>query len=333
MASSHAAEAAARPRYDLWLASAGVAISLFTGWLAVRRVDFSALGEAIAAARPAPLVLGTVAILLSYPVLALRWRAVARGVGVLPRRDAVDWLLIGSAVNNVVPGRAGEFVRAFGLSRCVRRPYLSALGAVAIDRAIDAFFFGACLAGTVWLASDVGWVRWIAAVAGVAMAATAAAAVLLVLWARRTAGDGAVTGWRRHLVAGAQGLSTLRHPRQLAVVIAGTLLAWAAVAAGGLLIAEAIGLDLSAGEMIFTIAVASLGTAIPSAPGFVGTYHWLVASSVQLFGADPSSALAFAIALHAAWFVPTTVVGLALLTHRGLTLASLRREVRAGRAG
>ena len=51
-------------------------------------------------------------------------------------------------------------------------------------------------------------------------------------------------------------------------------------------------------------------------PGFIGTYQWLCVTSLALFGVGGNPAFAFSILLHALWFVPTTLAGLAILLRR-----------------
>ena len=70
-------------------------------------------------------------------------------------------------------------------------------------------------------------------------------------------------------------------------------------------------------------AVLSLGTAIPSSPGYVGTYQWLGVESMGLLDVPVNDALAVTILYHATWYVPTTVIG-------GLVLGT--RAVRRARA-
>ena len=63
-----------------------------------------------------------------------------------------------------------------------------------------------------------------------------------------------------------------------------------------------------------TVEVAlNLGVAIPSSPGFVGTYQWLGVSALALFGIGREEGLAFAICMQAVWYVPTTIVGAVIL--------------------
>ena len=57
----------------------------------------------------------------------------------------------------------------------------------------------------------------------------------------------------------------------------------------------------------------NLGVAIPSSPGFIGTYQWLSVSVLALFDVDRTDAFAFSVLMHAAWYVPTTLAGAGLL--------------------
>ena len=60
-------------------------------------------------------------------------------------------------------------------------------------------------------------------------------------------------------------------------------------------------------------AALNLGVAIPSSPGFVGTYQWLGVAALGVFGFAGEAGLAFAIVMQAVWYVPTTLVGAVLL--------------------
>ena len=56
-----------------------------------------------------------------------------------------------------------------------------------------------------------------------------------------------------------------------------------------------------------------LGCRDPSSPGFIGTYQWLGVSVLALLEVGKTEALAFAILIHAVWYVPTLLVGGCLL--------------------
>ena len=97
-----------------------------------------------------------------------------------------------------------------------------------------------------------------------------------------------------------------------------SLVTWAMWGVAAWFVAQAVGIELSLLEAVFITAVINLGVAIPSSPGFIGTYQWLAVSSLALFGVATDSALAFGILMQAVWYVPTTVVGGTMLLLRAL---------------
>ena len=53
----------------------------------------------------------------------------------------------------------------------------------------------------------------------------------------------------------------------------------------------------------------ALGVAIPSSPGYIGTYQWLGVAALGLLDIPVEQALAFSILMQASWYVPTTLAG------------------------
>ena len=92
-----------------------------------------------------------------------------------------------------------------------------------------------------------------------------------------------------------------------------------------ILVAESLGIELGLVDALFVAGVMNLGVAIPSSPGFVGTYQWLGVASLGLLGVADDEALAFSILLHASWYVPTTLVGGVALGIRALRRARASR--------
>jgi uncharacterized membrane protein YbhN (UPF0104 family) len=294
-------------------------------WLAVRSVDLGDVGASLRDAAILPLLGALLLVVASYPLLALRWQTVARGAGAAGTGTMLELVLVGAAVNNALPGRLGEVARAYGLSRATRQPIFQSFGTVVVDRVADALFFALCLGSTFALAPGANWVRWVA-LSGAALAVVGAGGLVAVALVMRRRGEPAPQRRiARHLWVFARGLSCIRSPR--AIVYAGllTVAAWGVWMIGAWLVARSLGIHLSAPEVIFTTGALGLGSAVPSAPGYVGTYDWLAASSLGIFGVAPHEALAFAVLLHAVWFIPTTLAGAALLARHGMGPAALRR--------
>jgi hypothetical protein len=58
------------------------------------------------------------------------------------------------------------------------------------------------------------------------------------------------------------------------------------------------------------MALAALSVLVPSSPGYIGTYHFVVQSGFILFGIGANEALSAATLLHAMTFFPTLLLGL-----------------------
>ena len=120
--------------------------------------------------------------------------------------------------------------------------------------------------------------------------------------------------------------STLAEPlgrRLVAEAIGLSVLAWGAFAVAVWLVARSLGIELGFLDCVFVTAVVNLGVAIPSSPGFVGTYQWLSVAALGVFDVGRDDALAFSFLLQASWYVPTTIVGGFLVLFRldwGLSL-------------
>lgn len=295
----------------------GVPISLLFLWLAFRGTDRAAVGAALRSARPAPLAAGVAALGAMYLIQAVRWRLVARtpavGVGAFARM-----VVGGIAVNNVLPGRIGDLLRARWLAVEARIPWGRALATVVLDRAGDVIALAILLGVSVWGIEEAPWLRRI--VVGALL--LVAASLVVVGFARAYAGRRARARRSRGRVRSfaRDTLDGLAQPLGARLVVTGltlSLAAWLAFSLAVVAVAASVGIDLDLVDAFFVTGVVNLGVAIPSSPGFVGTYQWLAVEAIALLDvATRAEALAFSILLHAAWYVPTTIVGGAFVLTR-----------------
>jgi hypothetical protein len=307
----------------------GVPVSLFFLWLAARGVDWSAMWDALSRARPAGVALAVLVMGLVYVLQAERWRVVARRVARPPRRAFLGMVVGGVAVNNVIPGRAGEFLRAYWLSRSVVPPAPAArcFATVLVDRAADVIALVALLCVSLPFVGAPDWVRGILIVAA-AGCVTAVALIAVTWWYSHRSERGRARGvpgaversrLRHHLSGLVRGMASTVSARDVPRVAALSLGAWLVWALAAWVVGQSLGIGLSAAEAAFVTGVVNLGVAIPSSPGFIGTYQWLVTAALGLFGVGATEAFAYSILLQAVWFVPTTLAGIVLaLTHRAI---------------
>ena len=82
---------------------------------------------------------------------------------------------------------------------------------------------------------------------------------------------------------------------------------------------------------ILATSIANLGTLLPSSPGYVGVFHYLVQQVLTQAGVPLDQATVYAVLAHAALVVPVTLLGLYYVWRLGLGRSWLRVVRRAPR--
>ena len=295
----------------------GIVVGVFFLWLAVRDADLAAVQDALAAADLGLVALAVGAFGVVYGFQSGRWRRIAATPRVRLARF-YEMTVSGVAVNNVLPGRIGDLLRARWLGLAARIPAGRAFGTVIIDRVCDLTVLVALLLLGIAAVASSGWLLNLAAAAVLLLLVVGTVFLLSRSYVSTRSRDRRHRGLLRRLVRDT--VETLAEPlnrRRTATWLALSVCAWAVWSFAAWLVARSLGLDLTVSDCLFVTAILNLGSAIPSSPGFVGTYEWLGVASLGLLGIGHEPALAFTILLHAAWYLPTTVVGGIALVVRG----------------
>ena len=304
-------------RIRIVVGTVGVAVGAFFLWLAVRDADLASVRTALSDADLGLVLSAVVAFGAVYVFQAARWSRIASTPQVRLHRF-VEMTVSGVAVNNVLPGRIGDLLRARWLSLAARIPAGRAFGTVIIDRVCDLVVLVALLLLGIVAVASSGWLVNLALAAIALLILVGGLFFLSRVYVGSRGRDRRTRGLLRRLARDT--VETLAAPlsRGRAVVwLALSLCAWLGWSVAALLVARSLGLDLGFTDAVFVTAVLNLGSAIPSSPGFVGTYEWLGVAALGLLGIDREPALAFTILLHAAWYVPTTLAGGTSLVVRG----------------
>ena len=311
------------------VALVGVPVGIVFLWLAVRNADLDAVRDTLREADAGLVALAIAAFGAVYLFQATRWRRIAATFAVRLARF-YEMTVSGVAVNNVLPGRLGDFLRARWLGLDSGMPGGKAFGTVILDRAFDLIVLvGMLIVGIAAVASST-WLAQLAAAGSVVVLGIAGVLLFSRLYIGRRERDRHERGLVRRLVRDT--VERLAEPlgrRHLVTWLGLSLAAWAIWAVAALLVARSLGIHLSLTEALFVTAVLNLGSAVPSSPGYVGTYEWLGVASLGLLDIDHESALAFTILVHAAWYVPTTLFGAVALGTRAAVRLRERRLARS----
>jgi hypothetical protein len=295
----------------------GVPLSAFFLWLALRNADLAQVRSALTRADLGDVAFALVALAGVYLGQGARWRAIARTPQVSTARFG-EMVVSGVAVNNVLPGRVGDLLRARWLQVAARIPGGRALATVFVDRAFDVVALIVFLAVSLPFVANAEWLRRIAVGGLVVLVLVGLVLSCARVYTRRRPRERrSRRGLARRIARDTvEGLADPLGRRRALGLTGLSLGVWATWALAAWLVARSLGIELSPLEAIFVTAVVNLGVAIPSSPGFIGTYQWLGVSALGLLAVPTQEALAFAILMHAVWYVPTLLVGGVLLLRR-----------------
>jgi hypothetical protein len=259
-----------------------------------------------------------------------------------PPPSLLPAMMIGYMANNVLPLRAGEFVRIWVAARrfeaegrgAASQAFWLVAATMVIERVLDSLaivFMLAVLVLTIPVPPVVEWgagVLFAIDVIGVAVLVFVARApelgrrILLRLVGRWPRAAQALLGI---FDVALRGLSGIRTPSHLPWVALWTLILWVLPAAGAWALLRAVHLELPFVAGWTVMAFVGLGISVPSAPGYVGVWHWAAALALGIFGAPASVAVAYALLYHAASLVPVTLVGWVYLLREHVSLGEARR--------
>ncbi|MFL5756618.1 MAG: lysylphosphatidylglycerol synthase transmembrane domain-containing protein, partial [Chloroflexota bacterium] len=129
------------------------------------------------------------------------------------------------------------------------------------------------------------------------------------------------------------GLAVARRPRTLSGAVVLSIASWSSTVLAFAAAAQAVGIHPTLGQAALLAAGTNLATAVPSAPGYVGTFELATVAIARSVGIDGDAALAFAILVHAAVLLITSIGGALVIVRGGLGRLTLRAAATADGPG
>lgn len=328
--------ARSRARID-WRAAIGILLSMVFLFFALRGVSFRAILAGMASANLLLFAAAIVAAVFPMWVRTWRWRSIIvpvyPGTRFRPRFAAVN---IGFMGNNIFPARAGEFVRAYVLSRLEPVPVVTSLGSLVVERVFD----GMTLVGLTFVAlampslphSGAGdELHKVASLMALIFAAVGLVFVALVIWPRqvvkiieRLASRFLPGSYCRPIVDALESLlaalGAIRRPLLLARLVGWSLVLWLLGALSYWLALAAFHIKVPFLAALFLQSLISFAVALPSSPGFFGIYEAAArAGLVNIWSVPVNDALSCAISFHIGGWLGVNLLGFYYVWRLGLS--------------
>ena len=298
-------------------------VSLVCVYLALRGVDLGETARLLGGARLPWLLLALAGVTADLAFRALRWRGLIAPIRHVPLRRLTGYMLVGYLANNVLPARLGELVRSHYLGDREGISRSATLGTVIVERVVDTIVLVGIGAAAI-LVLNVRGVVVSAILVGVALAGLLVVALAVALAAHRLPGAGLIAAflgrWPR--VKGTvlrlrDGLRVAALPRTIATAAVLSVAAWSCTVVAVLAVGQALGIELTVGEGALLAAGMNLATAVPSGPGYLGTFEYAGQSIALAFGLPAASGLALALLTHFLTLVVSSAGGFVALVRLG----------------
>jgi len=320
----------------------GVAVTVVLLWWALSDVDVSEMMASMKRADPWLLLAASVVLTAGSLIRAMRWKvllSVVQADTALHSRFAA--VSIHFMANNILPLRVGEFARAWVFSRLEPVSTSAAFGSLVVERFMDAVVLLTFLVIPVFssgfpneAAIFEGWGGLVLR-AGVAVVLTVLAALVVMVafpkrfvavaeWAApilpRAIGDRALEALQSFL----RSLAVLRDPKLVVLGFVWTFGFWTWHSTAFWLGMQAFGIETGFVSALFTTAFVGFGVALPSAPGFLGTFQVAAVFALSdIYGVAEASALAFGFGFFVVSWIPVTGIGLWFVWKLGLSFSEI----------
>jgi uncharacterized membrane protein YbhN (UPF0104 family) len=296
----------------------GLVLAIWAVW----HLNWGALADSFRHIHLIWVVATIVLFLVGLALKLVRWRWLLADLA-----PSVSWLalaralFLGQAVNIIGLGRFGDVARVISLRQDARVSGVGVATSVVAEKLLDLAFLG--LAGGWWLLLLLRPPREINVTQFLLSGAASALVVGLFAWFGQSAlrwlqvrldrWDTPAGRWLApRTTAMADGLKGLTRHSQLGRGLLMSLAIWGVMLLTNLVLLLAFDLPLSGRLALSVLVLGLLGVAANLTPANIGPEHWAIMFGLTLFGVLPSTALAYALVLHAIITVFPLMLALAL---------------------
>ncbi len=303
----------------------GAAISLVFIVLTLSRVDLADVGQALAQVAPAGLVGAMALAWVEVCIRAFRWQRLLLPIRPVPYTGALGLLCVGYFANSILPARLGDVARAYLAGESFGLPKMVAFGSILIERIGDGVTILLVVTLLILTLPEAQPLAAVAIpVAIIALAGAGLVSLVLVVTRRTrfaTTGIGRlVRGVAGRLAPALDGIGTAARLFRFGAL---TLLAFGVAVALLSVVASAVGLALSPLQVALLAGGVALSTAIPAAPGSIGTYEFVGVTILTGLGFPADESLAAVLLAHLVVVLAPAMAGLVVVWHDHIRVESL----------
>lgn len=329
---NHAFLRQVRRRWPVLLA--GLIISVGLLWFTFRDLHLAEIRDALIGANYWWLVPGVAVYFVSVWFRSWRWSFMLRATKRVPAGRLYPVVVMGYMGNNILPFRLGEALRAYVLWRREHIHIGTSLTTAVLERLFDGVTMVLfVLFGLLFVPLSFFFQRLVTIASIVFFGALivflslAARPQLLHAIAHRIIEAVVPSRFRSTLFGLVEGviagLESLRSGRDVLVVFGVTVIVWLIEGLKYWLVSFAFDLQLPYYGILLMAGVVNLLTALPSLPGYIGTFEGGGVQTLEIIGVPSGPAASYILVLHAILLIPVTALGAFFFIREGVRWAEV----------
>jgi uncharacterized protein (TIRG00374 family) len=304
-------------------------------WL-IQKVDWRDVQHTVRQVNVFWLISAAIIYLLGFFPRGLRWKLMLSPSGSVPLSESTQVVMLGYAVNNLMPFRLGELARAYLMGIKSNISKITCLGSIAAERIIDGIVIVMLLGlSSIFLTTTSRHADASGEVLLLGALIFLCAAIFMIL--SLTFSDAIIDSWKR--LFGQRGLSFieniiqslvfLRTRRLLLRILILSVLIWLLEGSMFVLILWVMNYPHPVLAGYFCFGFVNLGILAPSAPGYFGVFQAASVFAFLSLGYSESAGLAYGLLVHLAQYIPITIIGVILLIRYGYRFGEFYKSISA----
>lgn len=311
----------------------GILASFLFLWLALQKVEFSKVPEIIASLQFRYLIFIFAGYTVEHISRAYRWQMIL-SERPMSLKHSYFGVVLGYFFNNLLPARAGEFLRAFYIKKKNIAPGSEAFGSVVFERFLDGIVIVSFIIFSLHKYTATPLIRKATFSAVIFYALVLIGLVFLqfkrALFVRITSAIFRLLPDRsNHFLHGARdsfinGLSLMGKPLIFLKALLMSFITWGFSVFTLWLCLEMFSFNLGATETMLLLSVIAIGSMIPSSPGMIGIYQFCCVITLNgMLQISPERAATFGLVNHTVAMIYVLSAGFIILSLEGLSFNEL----------
>lgn len=301
----------------------GCGLSVACLYFVFRNIRLKDVEHALATFHWPYLIVGVLSLAVGYSARIFRWKMLLEACGPKVTTAACASPFLASiALNNVLPFRLGDVVRALVFPTALGVTKTGATATLVLERLVDLLTLLVCLTVA---ASFFPKGALPASVVDIVIALSVMGSIALLGLMLLTGPIVQLTRWFamriepkapaklvvlvRAIADLVEALQSISRIRTVFSALAISFVAWAGELGLYLALMQGIGMAFFLPGGLLLMSMATIATLVPSSPGYVGPYHLAAFTAAHLMGGSSTQAMTLAILCHLGVWLPTTVAG------------------------